>query len=793
MPTDQRLPAKLTSLELACDARLQHPDYVDDHIWEIRVGGGEPPAISAATTYGLRARQMRLFPRFCRDGRWLSDPSEFAEDVHVQRCFPNYAAVLCTPYPSIDVELEFWVPESHLLCGRIHLTNHTTQEQSIDLELAAQLILAGKGEAIAIWEQVVSPVLKGETEGLYPVLFMTGGPAAGSGTFPALMLHSTLQPAASRVVTWALATCREAGESFEQARLATARNWEAELTRITRTNASHAIEINSGNPEWDTIFALSQKAARSLVMGPEAGLPYPSFVSARRPDNGYSPKVTGTDYQHLWNGQAPLSAYYLSMYALPADLEFRRQLVMNFLATQASSGDIDNKPGLAGQRSRMQAAPFLCQLAWNSHAPGDATAWLEEVFDPLYRYLQAWFKPTRDRDGDGLPEWDHLQQMAFEDHPTFSRAENGGEGLEIHTAEDPALLTLLYLECKALQKMAGLQGDSTSLAWLEEIAKRLKEAVETSWDADSAAFLLQDRDLHKSTHGSILGTMSGSGRLVVTDQDDLPARLLIHIKAATENTRNPRINVHGERDGQEASEEITARSVFWVHNQAWITTEGTFERISEVELHGLDPRDDVSISTADLTRISLASFLPLLAGLATPDQVERMVSSHLANPAGFALPYGMPVTATKEDKAAGGWRTCLPWNALIIEGLLESGQPVTAADLFRNMMEGIRNMLLLEGRFQGRYNALTGQPGGDANMLGNLAPVGLYLKLAGISIYTPQKVFIGDGYPFDDPITVQYQGIEIRRSRVGTTVIFADGQAAEVPATGSHLVCLPEH
>ena len=54
-------------LTLAADARLSPTDYTNDQIWELLVGRGEPGAILLQTTYGLRARNMRVFPQFVEE------------------------------------------------------------------------------------------------------------------------------------------------------------------------------------------------------------------------------------------------------------------------------------------------------------------------------------------------------------------------------------------------------------------------------------------------------------------------------------------------------------------------------------------------------------------------------------------------------------------------------------------------------------------------------------------------------------------------------------------------------
>ncbi|HLB50317.1 MAG TPA: hypothetical protein VJL59_25115, partial [Anaerolineales bacterium] len=52
------------ALRLAADVRFGPTDYADDQIWELTLAGGDPAALALRTTYGLRAREMRIFPIF---------------------------------------------------------------------------------------------------------------------------------------------------------------------------------------------------------------------------------------------------------------------------------------------------------------------------------------------------------------------------------------------------------------------------------------------------------------------------------------------------------------------------------------------------------------------------------------------------------------------------------------------------------------------------------------------------------------------------------------------------------
>src|SRR5512143_3407557 len=100
------------SLTLAADSRLSIPDYLNDHIWELVMGGGEPPALALRTTYGLRARSMRIFPRFTLAGQTIWDPAVFFSAPRLRRFHPNYLMLQFSPFEAIDVTAEYWVPGS---------------------------------------------------------------------------------------------------------------------------------------------------------------------------------------------------------------------------------------------------------------------------------------------------------------------------------------------------------------------------------------------------------------------------------------------------------------------------------------------------------------------------------------------------------------------------------------------------------------------------------------------------------------------------------------------------------
>src|SRR3990170_8314517 len=191
-------------LTLAADARLCTPDYVNDHIWELVLGAGEPPALALHTTYGLRARSMRIFLRFTEGNTTVTDPAAFASPPRLRRFYPNFLALDFAPLENLAASAEYWIPESHAAAGRLTIHNRSNRTRQIGLEVCGLVTpLDGKG-LTAIQQQMVN-VLAGQTSGITPVIFMTGGPKHGPGPHPSLLAEIELGPGAARTLSFSQA------------------------------------------------------------------------------------------------------------------------------------------------------------------------------------------------------------------------------------------------------------------------------------------------------------------------------------------------------------------------------------------------------------------------------------------------------------------------------------------------------------------------------------------------------------------------------------------------------------
>ncbi|HVN56136.1 MAG TPA: hypothetical protein VMT46_17525 [Anaerolineaceae bacterium] len=780
------------SLTLATDARLVHPDYTNDHIWEMHLGGGDPPALAVETTYGLRARLMRIFPRIVEGSQGITDPSGFSSPPEVIQFYPNFLCLSFSPFVGIDVIAEYWVPASQVITGRIRISNQSIVPRQIRLEWTTLLNAQGDGRGMEPCQMGVSTVLCGSTDDLAPVLFMTGGPEAAGGPYPALALDLDLPPGNHRQFSWAAASLSEPTASFELARHTTARSWDAELARIELQNEADTIDIQTGDPNWDAVFAFSQKVAFNLLIGDGDGLPRQSFVLSRQPDQGFSPRPDGSDYTHLWNGQTALDTYYLSWLLLPARASALHDFLCNFLATLTEDGWMDWKPGIGGQRGRLMVQPVLATLAWKIYQVQQDPAFLQQIFPDLLSAVRNWMQ-VHDLDGDGVPEWDHALQLGLEDNPTFDRWRMDGQGLDVTTVEDPALCAFLVHECRCLIRMADQLKLDEPIPLLTSWINQLSQAVESVWDAKIASYHYRDRDTHGSYKAELLANTRGPVGLKRPRKLRTPRRLVFRIQTSGETTRNPTLHIHGEGPSGPVEEHISTRSFIWLHGNAVITSQKIFSLVDRIEIDGLDPNDPVLIRSADYTQENISLLLPLWSQIPHAKRAQKIVEETLFHPGRYGHPYGLPANpfSSAEDLPAPfAPGVSMLWNSLIGEGLLEYGFRDRAAELFTRMMGALVLILQRENAFRSTYHADSAVGAGETNVLQGLAPVGLFLEILGVRLLSPWKVLIQENNPFPWPVTVKYRGMRILRQENQAVVTFPDGQTVTIAGPEPRLVAL---
>lgn len=778
-------------LSIAADARLASLDYPNDQIWELNLAGGEPPALALYTTFGLRARSMRLFPQFRTQETILTDPQSFFRSPRITHLYPNFISVRFSPFAGIDVLHEVWAASSQVLAGRFTFLNQNPVPMNFGFEWTAVLNPLGEeSHSISITPMGINHVLTGMSEDIEMVCFMTGGPSPNSGPLPSLALDVELRPGSSREITWALASLGKLQESYELARLTTAREWEAEIARIELVNESRKVEIHTGDPDWDAALAVSQKTAASLLFTPGGDLPQTSFVLARTSGLGCSLRGDGSDYTHLWNGQPVLDTWYLCGILMPGMEDICAGFIENFLSTRGSDGFIDWKPGMAGQRSKRLAQPLLATTAWQVHEAVGDQAWLEKIYPDLISFAKLWFDPQHDSDQDGYPEWDHPYQPGLDSIPLFHPWEKGAQGVEPQVVESPALAAFLYRECLSLSQMASLLGKDEDLPWLGEAAARLREHVENQWDGKNSTYRYWDALTHQSPLPTSLLAIEGSGTIPLRRAIEPAQRLLVRIKTSDERTRQTHIIIHGKTVQGETTEDVPPRQIRWLHGEGRYTTRNHFNQINEIIVRHIHPSDTCEVGTIDFTSRDISLLLPLWAGIPEVEYARDLIENTIFQD--YLEPYGIPVCPRDhQDREESTRQVSLPWNQLLVEGLLMYGYRARAVTIIERLMRAVIHNLKETHHFTAFYHARTGSGSGDRSALSGLAPVGLFLRTLGLVHLSPKKIVVEGFNPFPWPVTVQYRGTNITFSDHLTQIEFPGGQVVTIDDPRQHIVTLP--
>jgi hypothetical protein len=556
---------------------------------------------------------------------------------------------------------------------------------------------------------------------------------------------------------------------------------------------SGQIEIYTGDQNWDSALMLSQKEAFGLFVGPTGSLSNPSIVQTRLPDQGHSLRGDGSDYNHLWNGQTPLDVYYLINLVLPSAPKLAKGLLLNFLEIQDEEGYIDNKPGLGGQRSSLLATPILSKIAWRIYEICEDKVFLENVYPKLINFLNRWLAPDKDRDGDGIPEWDHPLQTGIEDHPIYSYWHEWSLGINISTVESPALCAFLYQECQALIKIARVINQEDSTGELQSLSLKFKSAVQDAWDKESQVFLDWDRDSHHSGEGEVLVQYYGSGVLEFNRQFTQPARILIEIQTVTSSKADVMIFIHGNSaSGNHRIERIDKNHFRWQAGRGSMTGEYVYSKLEKIDIQGLSLEDQITIQIIGYDYIDHTVLAPLWTGMIEKEQARILIENTILNSDLFWMPYGIPVCPKPPQNADPS--VCnnnnLLWGSLICEGLLHYGYHREATELIIRVMTAIIDSLKQDNAFRRSYRADTGKGNGERNALSGLAPLGLFLKTLGIQLISPHRIVIQGKNYFPWAITVKYRGMTIIRQTERTVVIFPDGQNINIEDPDARIISL---
>ncbi len=768
---------------LAADRRFTEINLVNDQVWEFNGSSGEPPALAVQTTYGLRCRGMKIFPRFTLLGTTLTDPRTFFRAGRIEKRLTNYLLVTCSPFPAVDVELEYWVPSSQSICGRVGIINSGSDSLSLNCDWAVLLQPQGKGEAMTNAEMGISTVLKGATEDLSPVFFLTGGPQPSTKAYPALSLEMTLAPGAERHVSWSLASLDSQEASFTLARQNTALQWDNELVKHEMEAKRKIFHFHSDNSMLDDLLYESQvKALQCLIQGP-APVKRGMILSNRKPDAPlgtykYSPKnnlanLPSTVYE-LWQ---------MSRILLPAEPEIFKDIIMGYIDLQQADGAIPWAIKPNGTASKALNPPLLAGIVRDVNVYSQDKAWLEQVYAPLLDAFKRWFK------GDtSWPVWNHLLQTGLDNAPLYSIWNKTDQGVDLRFIDSPALNAMLYHECQALLQISQTLEKGEELAWLQSKAEEIKGHVLACWDEQKAAFYYRDAQTGQCLPASQLYRTVSNGSVKPKLDCKGERRLVVSCIKAEGISGIADITLQGKNSSGSTSEAFHFSPGQFHEGIARFTSSCLFASLEKVVITGLQKGDEITISLAGFDDEDISLMLPLWAGLLSTEQAGRMVSQTLLPR--YLSKFGL--AALPIDRYPDHLHTSLPfWNATLTEGLLNYGLRENAAEVFQAFLAGSTNQWQTNGKINDAIRTDDGRGVGNQDNVNGLVVLLPFLRTLGIERVFPKEIIFNGLNDYLTPFTVQYGRAEVQMNRDCTTISTVNGSKIEIIEAGMQKSILP--
>jgi hypothetical protein len=776
------------ALQIAADARLSSTDYLDDQCWELVLGKVDSPALVLQTRYGGRAGLASLIPMWTLDGRKIYEFQAYAQPPVITAFAPGYLRAEAGPMPSLHVQAEYWVMESHAVGGRFTLANSGSAPVRVGFDLVGFVASGGKEHPLRVETLPDGTVvlLLSKVGNLFPLALLEGGRSVPESS-SRLSKTLDLLPGGEISLRWVHAGRTNADESLTLARRWLSEDWSPHLARML--DAAHAIPvIQTGDNDRDAAIAFSFQQLVQSFLRPTNSLPHASFVALRQPSRGFSPRGDGSDHLRAWAGQEPTLAYLTALGMASIHPHMAQGVVLNYLAVQEADGWVDWKPGLAGQRQGMMMLPLLARLTWGIFQYTEDAAFLQAALPGLLRAFDRWFQPDLDRDGDGLPEWQSEVQTGYPFVPTFAISAPWGQHANINRIEAPDLAAYLLSEAISLREIAYFLRDEATEARISPHIDRLKTSLEALWQAQELRYTYVDRDTHTCAPAEqVVENGRADEEHFLACKLTTPNRLIVRVSGGLERAPQMLLTIDGlDRSGNAITETAETEAFIWTHSRGVYTTDQVYSQVDRVKIDGLATVYALNIYTVDTTGLDISALLPLWSvGLSKEraDQVVRL----MIDTAHFWRHSGVPMCSARDShydaggtNGSGGVRPF--WITLLGEGLIEYNFTETAAELVRRLLRAQISAVRTHNAFTEHYHADEASGAGERGHTAGLVPLHLLLRVLGIRIINAGKVWTGGLFAWDQPVTMTQHGVTVRRAKTGTSVHFPSGAVVELPA-----------
>ena len=738
-------------LTLCADSRFSNAQPDPDIVWQLRF---EPnSAINLYTTLGLQARSFQLFPQFSLNKVIHFNLADFFSAPRIEILYSNFTRLVLTPFEELEAQTDLWVKEGGLLIGRIRLTNHSDQNHEVGAGIAARLISLRGGSELRHVSQAYQNCLKATSGNLTLQLTLEGMSKPVLSPIIGLEQSQRLEPGQSFDIFWQLDILESSEQNISKNQIKFPANWDAEIARLELFNQTRLVQVTTPLANWDAALYSQQNQAFQLL---QKGLEGDLLIQKSRGIHTVYPALQANTPVHA------LELSQMIMSLMPAQTQLAAQFFATYLDEELEQ--------YADNTSYAPPFPCLAQLAWKIHQLYQEKDYLRSIFPTLMQLSLCWFNRNNDRDQDGLPEWQTLEQCNLLSLSHFNLSEEASLPTRINTTESFGLASLLLIELENLQNIAKALEDESALAEIQSRMEKIQTWL-TANDAKSLTSGLLDHESHQAHPGQMLY----EGDLAEFSQKSIylnqASRLNLRIKSELMIKKPVPFTIIGEsRSGEAIQELVTSQDLLWLPGSFFLTSKQVYARIDRIEDFPLE-KAHLQLYTANLRQFDLSWLFRelLLPTLSNPDQEESVsyLRQWLAG-----TKFGLPelLSSQLEDQTVN-----LSWNAYLVSLLIDQNERDLAFQLYSQLMSAQIALLKVDHASSERWQAMTARGQGYKNALGGLLPIDLFLELAGVAIYHQNKVRLLGTNPFPWQVKIRYRGLEIIREGKNSTVTFPNG------------------
>lgn len=757
-----------------------------NNTWEIQFDRGELGGISLFSTLSQQALGIRITPIFSYQSENRINLNQFHQTPIIQSICTNYAKIIAEIFPDIEVEFEYWIPDSTSICGLVGIINKSSISIDGSLQFIVNLQSLPGGKLISGHHLERDYYLMGETDNITPVFFLSGNSTQGKFGNSSIESSYNIKPGRTHNFEWIMAYHLNQSESIKAIKAINLENFDKEVTYIQLNNVSNRFYIKSGNPDWDNIFLSSQKAADQLIF--QTSLPNGKIklIESIHPEKSFSPS---NDFLSGFSeGINPLQLWFFSQ-VLPGNYKIIEDGLSEFLDAQGEDGFTPNHSSQINPLARFHAFPVLAKISYETLLLNENKEKAKLILSKLINYLKYWVSK---QNFDGSIYWENSMQTLFEELPIHNVFSHKTNPVDTRWINSPFLNTLLYQEfdyCLNLSQHYSIELKEEN--WLKEQKKFLFEQIKNAWNPRQGIFQYKDNQSNLTTRKKKIIQIQKAGTYQVDQTLKNTCRLTVSVNIEKELSRNVRVFLAGAFNGVEIEETITSRQFFWGGDYGIATSEFIYDSINIVEIIHLPNSNSVEIYTSDYFQVDLTNCIPISIKELNPQQLEKIITNWLDHQ--FLSQYGLPLVPKKSQISNEKNQNAVdfPINSMIIEALLNKNHKELALEIFERLMDATTLSLRNLKNFYKLYDGDDGSCTGEYNIINGMVPIKLYFKLLGIHHWTENEIEIIGNNVVQNEVTIQFRGTKIICSKDGYTIFTSSGKSLELKENKNYKIKIP--